>query len=261
MKCSRAQAGEESSQREVDEHFIVRRRGGAIDSRDVDERNPGDRRADHVRLLPRHQAESPHEALSHVRGSISNRCGLNPFPALEGKERPGLGGAHDDRLAADGPEAQDLRAHNLHPRLAGEIFREALVDRVGPASLRDQVCVAREDAGRHARERGEVRPRGSEQEGAEEQTRESTRPDQAGTAPFVRTRTAARRDETRPAKAAANTEMSRARTTAAGGGGKITRFGRPRTGANETTACAATIPSAEPRIAPARARTTASAPR
>src|SRR5438093_10366138 len=259
MKRGRAQAGKESSHREVDEHLIVCRRRRAIDSRDVDERNPRDRRADQRRVLPRRQPESAHEAFSRVHGSISNRSELNPFTALEGEERPRFCGSDDDWLAADGPEAQDLRAHELSPRLRGEILREALVDRVGPAPLRDEVRVAREDPSRHAREGRKDRPRGPEQERAEEEAREGTRPDQDGTTPFVRTRTAARRDGTRPARTAARTETSRASTTAAVGGDKITRFGRPRIGANETTACAATIPSADPRTAPARARTIACA--
>ena len=105
MKRGRAQAGEESSHREVDEQLIVRWRGRAIDSRDADERDPGDRRTDHGHVVSHRQPESAHETLSRVRGSISNRCGLNPFTALEGEKRARFDGSHDDRLTAEGPEA------------------------------------------------------------------------------------------------------------------------------------------------------------
>src|SRR2546427_832618 len=211
MKRGRAQAGEESSHREVDEQLIVCRRRRAIDSRDVDEGNPRDRRADQGRVLPRRQLESAHEAFSRVCAPISKGCRLDPLTALEGEERPRFCRPHDDRLASDGPEAQDLRAHDLDSRMQGEILHEALVDRVGSAALRDEVCVAREDPSRQAREGRKDRPRGPEQERAEEQAREGTRPNQDGTAPFVRTRTAARRDGTRPARTAATRGRPRAR--------------------------------------------------
>src|SRR5439155_23478038 len=166
---------------------------------------------------------------------------------------------HDDRLSVERPEAQDLGAHDSRPRLRGEIVREALADRVGPASLRHEIGIAREDVRRHAGKRCEDRPREAKQKRADEEACERTRSDKEGTAPFVRTRTAARRDGTRPAEPAAAKEIRSAKTTATPGGDKITRFGRPARGANETTACATTTPSADPRIAPESARTSACA--
>src|SRR5207244_11021855 len=68
------------------------------------------------RVVSRRQPESAHEAFSRVCAPISKGCGLDPLTALQGEERPRFRRPHDDRLASDGPEAQDLRAHEPSPR-------------------------------------------------------------------------------------------------------------------------------------------------
>src|SRR5205823_6347119 len=136
--------------------------------------------------------------------------------------------------------------------MCGQVLREARVDGEGAAPLRDGIGGASND---RRRDRGEGRKGGPcvpEQGRAQEAAREGPRSDQDGTAPFRRTRTAARRDGTTPATRAAPRATSRVRATTPRGGARITRFGRPATGASETTAWATTIPRAAPRIAPAR---------
>src|SRR5207302_1634495 len=102
------------------------------------------------------------------------------------------------------------------------------------------------------REGPEDWPCGAEEEGAKDQARERPRPDQDGIAPFDRTRTAARRDGARPATTAAVRATIRVSPIAPSGGSRITRFGKPKRGAKETTAWATIIPNAAPRTAPAR---------
>ena len=207
MKPGPAQSRKKSADREVHEQLIVRWRGGLEDPRNLDERDPRHRGADDGQVLSHCQSESAQKALSRVRRPISIARRLDPYAALEGEERDGVGGTHDDRLSVERPEAQDLGAHDSRPRLRGEIVREALVDRVGPASLRHEIRITREDVSRHAGKSGEDRPCGPEEECADHEAGEGTRSDQDGTAPFVRTRTAARRDGTRPAKPAAAKEI------------------------------------------------------
>src|SRR5439155_10733446 len=107
--------------------------------------------------------------------------------------------------------------------------------------LRDRVRVPGDDPGWFAREGTEDRPCGAEEEGAQDEARERPRTDQDGTAPFDRTRTAARRDGTRPATTPAARATIMASPTAPSGGARITRFGKPKRGAKETTAEATAI--------------------
>ena len=168
MEPGRTKTGEESADREVDQQLIVRRRGGAVDPRDPNERDARNRGADHRHVVPDREPESADEALSRDGGPIADRSGLDPRTALEGEKRGGVGGPHDDGFPTHRPEAQDLRAHDPRPRLPRQILHEALVDGVRTAPLRHEVCVPREDARRDSGEGREDRPGGPEEEGAQE---------------------------------------------------------------------------------------------
>src|SRR5207249_7067413 len=134
--------------------------------------------------------------------------------------------------------------HGLRPLALGEVARQAHVDRHRPRPLGDRVRVPVAAPGWPAREGAEDRPCGAEEGGAQDEAGERPRTDQDGTAPFDRTRTAARRDGTRPARTTAARVTIRVRPTAPSGGVRITRFGKPKRGAKETTAWATTIPNA-----------------
>src|SRR5205814_1359728 len=90
--------------------------------------------------------------------------------------------------ALEDAEAEDLRAHRDRPVPRRQIRREADVDREGPRALRDREGVARDDAGGHAREGREDRPRGPQEERAEGEARERPRPDHVGRAAISRDR-------------------------------------------------------------------------
>src|SRR2546428_13055870 len=92
MEPGRTKTGEESADREVDQQLIVRRRGGAVDPRDPNERDARNRGADHRHVVPDREPESADEALSRDGGPIADRPGLDPRTAPEGeKPRRGRG--------------------------------------------------------------------------------------------------------------------------------------------------------------------------
>src|SRR2546429_8881898 len=103
-----------------------------------------------------------------------------------------------------------------------------------------------------ARQCPEDRQGRPEEEGAQDESRERPGTHQDRIAPFDRTRTAALRDGTRPAKTAATRATLRVSSIASSGGAGITRLGKPKSGAKEMTAWATTIPNAVARMAPTR---------
>src|SRR5437667_130321 len=248
---------QEPGHREVDEQFVVRHRFRAEDAGDPDERNARDEGADDRHRVAGHQSESSREGLAR-QAELAAAHGAGdargPFQSEEGVV---VHPAHDDGVALEDAEAEDLRAHRDRPVGRRQIRREAGVDRQGPRALRDREGVAREDAGGHAREGREDRPRGPQEERAEGQARERPRPDHVGRASFVRRSAGARREGTRPAKTAARRATASVRPIASIGRARITRFGRPKSGAKATTAWDNRMPSAAPRMVPAKVSRTA----
>src|SRR5207237_10066813 len=118
-------------------------------------------------------------------------------------------------------------------------------------------CGTLDTPGGAARGGREGPARAPQEERADGKPRERLRPDHVGRASFVRNRTAARREGTRPAKTAARRATASVRPIASIGRERITRFGRPKSGAKATTAWDNRMPSAAPRMAPAKASRTA----
>src|SRR6267378_2122820 len=195
------------------------------------------------------------EPFPEERESLGSDRAVNPRPTLEVDDEHIRGrGAHDDRLAREGAKAENLWAQASRPRLRAQIRHEALVDRVRSGPLRDDVRIPGHDLRRDIRQGRERRPRGAQKDRAQQEPRECARSDQDRIAPRTRTRTAARREGTKPATTAARIETRSARPTPPVGTERTTKFGSPNNGAKETTALAMTIPSALPTIAPTKAR-------
>src|SRR5436853_316280 len=109
---TRTEVREEAAQRDIHEEFIIRGRRGSIDARDADERDPRQVRADQGHRVATRQAEPVREAFPQVREAVRGDRPVNPNAALEvDDEDVRVRGASDDRLAREGAEAEDLRAH------------------------------------------------------------------------------------------------------------------------------------------------------
>src|SRR3989304_6013974 len=122
------------------------------------------------------------------------------------------------------------RADEDGPGLVPEARDEGVRDRRVPRPLRDQVDVARDDPFGDQREGGEGRKRRGQEEGTQRETREGPPASQDGLASGDPTGTAARRDGTTPATAAARTAMPVDNATGTKGVSRITRFGSPTRG-------------------------------
>src|SRR6266704_3192175 len=250
----RTEARQRAGRREVHDELVVRRRVRLIDPRDLRERDPRRRRTDQGDEPARTQLEPGCEPLPRERPAVGDGRRLHPRALLHADERQRIGPADQDRLAADRAGRQDLRAHATRTYLRSQVLDEARVDGRRPAALRDRVHVPGEDPARERRERGEGRPGRPEQRGAQEESRERAAAHEDGTASFRRDASkAARLLGKGPATPAATIDRTKARRTAPIGASKMTRFGRPRSGATETTAWAATMPRADPRTDPAAA--------